>query len=137
METINERVLYLRKKILKLNQTEFGKRIGLKQSSIANIEAAYINLTERNIELICSMFNVNKKWLETGEDEIFVELSEDEKLAAWMGKVMNDKRKEASARRIISILKELDEEDWENLAKLADKFVEISNEKKNKKNASD
>ena len=30
------------------------------------------------------MFNVNKKWLESGEGEIFVELPEDEKLAAWM-----------------------------------------------------
>ena len=126
-----ERLIYLRKKVLKLTQKDFAEKIGLKRSSLSVIEAGYVNLTERNIEFICSMFNVNKKWLESGEGEIFVELSEDEKLAAWMGKIMNDKRKEASARRIISILKEFDDEDWENLEKITKKFIEIYNNKKN------
>ncbi len=125
-----ERLIYLRKKVLKLTQKDFAEKIGLKRSSLSVIEAGYVNLTDRNIEFICSMFNVNKKWLESGEGEIFVELSEDEKLAAWMGKVMSDKRKEASARRIISILKEFDDEDWENLEKITKKFIKIYNNKK-------
>lgn len=69
--TINERVRYLRKNILHLNQTEFGAAIYLSQNAISWIECGGGNLTVRNAKAICGQWNVREEWLRTGEGEIF------------------------------------------------------------------
>lgn len=75
-----ERLKILRKIKLKLNQSDFGEKIGLGQQSIANIENGKINLTERNFNLICSTFNVNPEWLRHGTGEIFLSEKKDDAL---------------------------------------------------------
>lgn len=67
---MNKRIRKVRKEC-KLNQTEFGARIGLKQRTIADIESGRNNLTERNFESICRVFNVNPDWLRYGVGEMF------------------------------------------------------------------
>ena len=73
---MKERIKQLRKEILKINQTEFGAKIGLSQKAIANIETGATALTARNFEIICRTFNVNAKWLRNGVGEIFIENKE-------------------------------------------------------------
>ena len=73
---MKERIKQLRKEILKLNQTEFGTKIGLSQKAIANIETGATSLTERNFEIICRTWDVNPNWLRYGEGEVFVEKKE-------------------------------------------------------------
>nr|DAQ44745.1 MAG TPA: helix-turn-helix domain protein [Bacteriophage sp.] len=119
-----ERIVYLRKKILKMNQEEFAKKIGLKRSSLANIEAGYVNLTDRNIESICATYNVNENWLRTGEGEPFNELSEQEELAAWMGTIMKPENDNCTKQRIIRILSQLEDDEWEAIEKIAKKIAE-------------
>lgn len=68
--SINERVKALRK-ALKLNQTDFGKRIGMKQTSISSMELPNATVTEQNIRIICATFGVNEAWLRTGTGEMF------------------------------------------------------------------
>ena len=68
--TKNERVKELRNE-LKLSQAVFGKKIGVSQRQVAHIELGG-NITERNFESICRIFNVNPKWLESGEYPMFV-----------------------------------------------------------------
>ena len=70
METKGERVLSVRK-ALKLNQTEFGEKIGLGQHAVSHIEKGNNNLSPRNLESICQKYNVNREWLETGAGEMF------------------------------------------------------------------
>lgn len=70
--TINERVKTLRKE-LQLNQTDFGNRIAIAQGYLTNIENGRRDVTEKTIKLICLQFNVNEKWLRTGEGEMFIE----------------------------------------------------------------
>ena len=72
---INARVREVRK-VLKLNQTEFGQRIGLKNGAISWIEKSGNTVTEQNIKLICEKFHVGKSWLLTGEGDMFVETEE-------------------------------------------------------------
>ena len=67
---MNTRVKALRK-YLKLNQTKFGEKIGLKQRTIADIERGRNSLTKRNFDNICRIFDVNPDWLKTGEGEMF------------------------------------------------------------------
>ena len=68
--TKNERVKELRNE-LKLSQAVFGKKIGVSQRQVAHIELGG-NITERNFESICRVFNVNPQWLESGEYPMFV-----------------------------------------------------------------
>lgn len=75
---MNERLKKLRK-TLKMTQKEFGEKIGLTNASISDIEKGKTILTERNQNLICEKFNVNKEWLEKGIGDMFLpELPEDE-----------------------------------------------------------
>jgi transcriptional regulator with XRE-family HTH domain len=71
---MNERLRTLRK-ALKLNQTEFARRMGLTQTALSMIEVGKTPLTEKNIRLICSEFGVNEAWLREGQGEMFGENS--------------------------------------------------------------
>lgn len=70
--TINARVKAVRKS-KHLNQSEFGKIIGLKQGGVSAMEQDGATVTEQNMTLICQKFHVNREWLETGAGEMFNE----------------------------------------------------------------
>lgn len=67
---IGERIKELRK-ALSLTQTAFGERIGLKQNSVALIEAGRAT-SDQTIFAVCREFRVNEEWLRTGAGEMFV-----------------------------------------------------------------
>ena len=68
--TIFERVKFVRK-TLNMNQKDFGRMIGLTQTSLSMIEVGTNILTEKNIKLICATFNVREEWLREGKGKIF------------------------------------------------------------------
>lgn len=68
---MNERIRELRK-TLGLTMEEFGKRIGIKKSSISLIENGKNGTTDQTVLSICREFNVNEQWLRTGEGEMFL-----------------------------------------------------------------
>nr|DAI06803.1 MAG TPA: helix-turn-helix domain protein [Caudoviricetes sp.] len=67
---MNTRIKELRNQ-LNLTQKEFGNQIGLKPTSICDIEQNRCNVTERCIIAICSRFNVNEEWLRFGTGQMF------------------------------------------------------------------
>ena len=66
---MKDRIRKLRKEKLKLSQAEFGRKIGVTQQTVANIESGVNVLTERNFEAICRTWNVNREWLRNGIGE--------------------------------------------------------------------
>lgn len=66
---MKERIKLLRK-LKKMNQTDFGKQIGVSQNAIAGYENGKINITERVITDICRVYNVNEEWLVKGIGEM-------------------------------------------------------------------
>lgn len=70
---INDRVKIIRKS-LNLNQTDFAKRIGIKQTTLSSIEIGIVNLTDRNLQQICRVFRINESWLRTGEGQMHTTL---------------------------------------------------------------
>ena len=66
-----ERLKTLRRN-LKLSQASFGKKIGVSQAAIDDVESGRNKLTERNLKNICRVFNVNLDWLRNGEGEMFL-----------------------------------------------------------------
>ena len=67
---MEERIKKIRR-MLDLTQQEFASRIGIKRNTIANYEAGRNEPIDSVISLICREFNVNEKWLRTGEGEMF------------------------------------------------------------------
>lgn len=65
--SINQRIKELRKN-LKLNQNEFGDKIGLKNSAISKMEQEGSTVIDQNIRLICDTFHIREEWLRTGEE---------------------------------------------------------------------
>lgn len=74
--TINERVRYLRKEILKITQVELGEVCGIKYTAVSKLEKGGSKVTERNIKAICNEFNVSYNWLVDGIGDVFIENDE-------------------------------------------------------------
>lgn len=74
---MKERLKQLRK-ALSITQAEFGKKIGVSQSTYGDIESGKNKLTQRNFETICRVFNVNPQWLSEGKGEMFLPSKEPE-----------------------------------------------------------
>ena len=86
---MKDRIRLLRNK-LGLNQTDFGKRIGIKQGSVAGYESGVRTPLDAVITSICREFDVNEEWLRTGaggEDNMFTKLSEDDRFSLNLGKL--------------------------------------------------
>ena len=67
---MNERLLELRKH-LKLNQADFGSKIGLKQTSVSELEKGKNKISDRVVTDICREYNVSEQWLREGVGPMF------------------------------------------------------------------
>lgn len=115
---MNKRLKELRK-TLGLTQQQFASDIGLGKSSIGNIENGIINLTDRNISVICSKYNVNERWLRTGEGEKFAELNVDEEITFMLGALLAENC--SQKKEFIKLMLSLDnEDDWKIISDLAE-----------------
>lgn len=74
---MNERIKELRK-FLGLNQTEFGDRIGIKQTTVAGYESGSRTPIDSVVLSMCREFNVNEEWLRTGDGEMFNPVSQED-----------------------------------------------------------
>lgn len=86
--TINNRVAEIRKHF-DLTMEAFGARLGVTRSSISRIESGLVGVSSQIATSICREFNVNRTWLETGEGEMFDELSTRELAARIVGQALS------------------------------------------------
>lgn len=112
---MKDRIKRIRKD-LGLTQQEFADKISVKRGAIANYEIGRNEPTDSVISLICREFNVNEEWLRTGNGDMFIELTGDEKLASFFGSVQSGED-ESFKKRFLSVLAALDESEWELLEK--------------------
>lgn len=109
------------RKSLKLTQQEFGKNINLSGPNISNMEKGNVQLTPRNINEICSTYNVNKSWLENGEGEMFSDLTEDDEFNILIGRLLVDDD-DSFKKKVIREMLKLDDEDWFFIEKFISKI---------------
>jgi transcriptional regulator with XRE-family HTH domain len=114
---MNERLKKLRK-ALDLTQQEFADRLGISRGNIGSYEVGKSALSDAVISLICREFNVNEDWLRTGEGEMFIQMTRDEEIAAFVAKALRTEE-DSFKKRFIAMLSALDESDWESLEKIA------------------
>ena len=118
---MDEQIKQLRKS-LGMSQEKFAKEIGLTKNFISLVETGQRNLSTQSIKLICRLFDVNKEWLETGKGEMFIQKTENEKIAEFLADVL--KAGEDDQRyKFITAISELDEDEWNTIQKMAEKLV--------------
>lgn len=66
--TIGSRIKEVRKNF-SLSQAKFGSKLGISDAAVSMIENGKNIPSEQTIRVICSEFNVNRFWLETGEGD--------------------------------------------------------------------
>lgn len=118
---IGQRIKYLRKECLHLTQQEFADALNISRSNEGNIEIGRISVTSRVVASICEKFNVNEGWLKSGDGDVFVELSREEKIAEFVGRVLKDKE-DSFKKRYIEMLSKLDDDGWNALEKIAESW---------------
>lgn len=118
---MKNRIKSLRKN-LNMNQTEFGSKIGLKQTTIAGYETGSREPNDAVILSICKEFNVNENWLRNGVGEMFNKRTKDQKIADFIGDIFLEEE-ESFKRRFVSMLADMDEDQWALLAKMANALL--------------
>lgn len=119
--TIGERVKKLRKE-LGLTLEKFGAPLGVQRSALSMIENDKSGIGDRTILLICREYGVSEKWLRDGIGEMFVPVTQNEKIARFAGELMKDETPEFR-RQLVEILADLDDDGWEALACFAEKLA--------------
>ena len=120
---IYERIKELRKE-LGLNQEEFGERLGVSRSVIANIEYDRLKRPDQKeslYKLICKEFNVSEEWLRTGNGEMFVPLTRNQLITDFASDLIMEDN--TFKKRLVEALAKLDVDEWEVLEKLAESLI--------------
>ena len=130
---MNARIKAVRKSNrVKLNQEEFGARLGITGPGVSKIESGDRNPSDQIIRSICREFNVNENWLRTGEGEMFREVSREDELSAFFGDLLSGEPD--FRRRFISVLARFSPDDWKAMELLSAKLNELWDEVKAEEN---
>lgn len=123
MNEINGRVAIIRKN-LNITQTDFAKSLSIGQQALSMIETGKRELSEKNIKLICLTYNINEKWLRTGEGEMYMpEMDED---AAYVSDLLEDTDDTVYQiiKGIMKTYRSLGEKEKETLRNFAQDFLD-------------
>lgn len=123
---MKDRIRQLRKE-LGLNQTDFGNRIGVKQTTIAGYETGAKNPMEAVVTSICREFNVNEEWLRNGTGAMFVQVTPYEKAYNHFGYIMENSSpsKKAALTMLLELLYTVPDDKWDAIMK---QYEEIKRE---------
>ena len=115
METIGTRIKEIRKGA-GLTLEKFGAKIGITAASLSTIENSKSNPSVQTVLMICREFNVNEDWLRDGTGEPFMQLSREETIAEYVGRITGGHITDIE-ESIIKFMVETPVEEWENLAR--------------------
>ena len=118
--TIGERIKKVRRSV-DLTQQKFGERLGIKPNSVSLIESGDRNPSDQVILAICREFNIREEWLRNGGGDMFIQVTRDERIAAWVGKTLSTES-DTFQKRFISMLSKLNESDWEVLDRMVEEM---------------
>lgn len=120
---INVRIKHVRKEIAKMTLEQFGAKIGISASACSYIEKGINNPSDQTIKSICREFGIREEWLRTGEGSERIAQSKDEEISSFLHSVLKDEP-ETFRRRLVAAMAKWTEQDWENLARLAETITE-------------
>ena len=118
---MNDRIIQVRKNN-GLTQEAFGARIGLSRNFIWMIERGDRLPSDRTISDICREFNINEKWLRTGEGEMFQPKSRNEELFEFAAKAAEAGPGDIRAQ-LLTVMARLTDDQWQVLSDVAHQLV--------------
>ncbi|MFR1251478.1 MAG: helix-turn-helix domain-containing protein [Ruminococcus sp.] len=123
---MKDRIKALRERLGK-SQDEFGKDLGLTRNYISLIENGQRNLSDQSIKVLCSLYDVNEKWLRTGNGEMFIPKTKNEQINEMLIDVLKCEDSDFK-KRLITALSKLDDTGWNALEKFIDSIANQSQE---------
>ena len=123
---MKNRIKALRERLGK-SQDEFGKDLGLTRNYISLIENGQRNLSDQSIKVLCSLYDVNEKWLRTGNGEMFIPKTKNEQINEMLIDVLKCEDSDFK-KRLITALSKLDDTGWNALEKFIDSIANQSQE---------
>lgn len=129
MDNINSRICRLITE-LSMTKTSFAKALNLSQPFVSQICTGYSQPSERTILDICREFNVNEQWLRSGEGDMFLRLSRNDEIAAYVARVMKDESAYYQ-QKMLAFLTKLSPEMVQKLIEVAEDI--LSEQKKEQK----
>lgn len=123
---MKDRIKALRERLGK-SQDEFGKDLGLTRNYISLIENGQRNLSDQSIKVLCSLYDVNEKWLRTGNGEMFIPKTKNEQINEMLVDVLKCEDSDFK-KRLITALSKLDDTGWNALEKFIDSIANQSQE---------
>lgn len=123
---MKDRIKALRERLGK-SQDEFGKDLGLTRNYISLIENGQRNLSDQSIKVLCSLYDVNEKWLRTGNGEMFIPKTKNEQINEMLVDVLKCEDSDFK-KRLITALSKLDDNGWNALEKFIDSIANQSQE---------
>ena len=117
---MKNQIIALRKE-LGLSQAKFAEKLKLSRNFIGLIESGERSISERTINDICRIFNVNNHWLRTGEGEMFKPVNKNLQILEYFNDVAE--LDDTSFKKRISLaLAQLSDEGWQHLEKFLDEL---------------
>lgn len=116
MSTINDRI----KEVVEdseLTKTAFAKKLNVSQQYISKLIKTG-EPSELFKDALCSTFDINKEWLETGNGEKKATIDREDQLMTWAGNILKDES-DSFKRRFVNMLMDLDEDGWDALERMA------------------
>lgn len=122
MDTIGSRIMYvLENKSVK--KIRFAEALNISPAFVTEMCAGRKFPSDRTIADICRVYNVNEDWLRDGKGEPFMQLSREETIASYVGKITGGHITDIE-ESIIKFMLETPVEEWENLASALRRFSE-------------
>lgn len=127
-DKMNDRIKELRS-ALGMNQTEFGKQIGIKQTTVAGYENGTRAPSDAVVLSICREFHVSEAWLRDGIEPMYVAMDDSDELNRIFEEIgaSDDELIKAAIR----VYWRLDEREKAAIGKLTSDLVAELDKKKN------
>ena len=119
---IGDRIKLLRKN-LGLTQQAFADSLNIQRGAVASWEVKRTVPNTPSLTLICREYNVNREWLETGKGDMYETVTDNERIAEYLGRLLRGSVEEDIQLRLISCLSKMSENEWEVLYKLAKEWT--------------
>lgn len=123
---MNTRIQQIRK-TAKMTQDEFAEKIGVSKNFVWMIEKGERVPSNRTVKDICREFKVNYEWLTKGIGDMFIQNKRKSEIADFVGSVLNGEA-DSFKIRLVEILANLNESEWETLQKLANALADKKEE---------
>lgn len=120
MSEYKDRLRELRKST-GLSQADFAQRLGLSRGVIKNLEEGRTDARSALTDLICTTYNADVIWLETGEGKMFRKMTRREKIADFVSRTLADETDDFKTQLIL-VLAALSEDGWKKLKAAAEEL---------------